>query len=123
MLDWIDIVNSSRMVNFRIFDSWTEIENFKSILNFENFVSWIEDQIKNNHCKEITVRSHYGNSPVLEERWFERIEDGKIWRLVRPDAPFGGVFEEVTTGELERGVWYNARAEESVPEDIWRNPE
>jgi hypothetical protein len=74
---------------------WELIDDFRSLGEFRKFVSWMESQVASGVAKEVQVGSHYIDSPSLRERWFVHNESGSTWRIVWPDGPFTGIFEQV----------------------------
>ena len=48
----------------------------------------------------VPVGKRYAEVGGIDEYWYECRSCGRIWRLVEPDPPFKGVWQEVT----ERGA-------------------
>ena len=71
---------------------WEKINDFRSLLEFNRFVHWVSENI----AMEIPVKSPYAGATSLDEKWFIHIDSGEVWRLVWPDPPFTGVFEQVS---------------------------
>jgi hypothetical protein len=71
-----------------------EIREFDSPQHFSDFYWSIEDAVKNKELASVPVEQPY-SSVTFEERWY-RTQSGQVWRLVSPDFPFKGVFEQVT---------------------------
>lgn len=69
-----------------------EISEFYSPLEFERFQKYIENLINSGDLKEIAVQNHYGG---FNEQWFVCTKCKNIWRLVHPDFPFKGLWENV----------------------------
>lgn len=67
------------------FDSWEHFHEIEDTLN---------NMVIKKELEEIHVSEPYANSTLLEERWF-KCQCGDIWRLVKPDFPFKGIFEKV----------------------------
>lgn len=64
------------------FNSWQDYQQFElSLRNGREF-------------KEISVGSLYADVGLVET-WFECMKCYKKWRLVEPDPPFKGIWEEV----------------------------
>ena len=74
---------------------WTPIERFGSIKDFYRFESWMVDQIDAGNAVEQPVASPYMQIQSFREKWFKHQKSGTIWRLVSPDEPFEGLFEQV----------------------------
>ncbi len=72
-----------------------EIRAFDSPGHFQNFRESIEGAIASGQLTPVAVEVPYG-SLMFNEEWF-RTDAGQVWRLVEPDFPFKGVFEEVRT--------------------------
>ena len=85
--------------------AWEAIIGFESRYYFDKFLYWMDQQIKNGHCREIEVKSKYGNAS-FEEKWYLQ-SCGHIWRLVWPDPPCRGAFKLVSEAELKAGFWVN----------------
>lgn len=65
--------------------------NFKSLQEYYEF----EISLKNDkNFNKIPVDSSYSNVGLIES-WFECNKCKKKWRLVEPDPPFKGVWEEI----------------------------
>jgi hypothetical protein len=55
------------------------------------------------HARRLQVDANWREVPVLQpqsnvgfiERWYRCVVCGRSWRLVEPDPPFRGVWEEV----------------------------
>jgi hypothetical protein len=73
---------------------WDEINDFKSYAEFDRFVVWIRQQVELGMARNVEVASPYVGAS-FKEQWFQDVSNGRIWRLVWPDAPFTGVFEPV----------------------------
>ncbi len=73
---------------------WEEIYAFRSLLEYKNFENWMEQQIQAGKAEETEVKKHFSDA-TFEERWFKHCSSGIIWRLVEPDPPFRGTFEQV----------------------------
>lgn len=84
---------------------WVKLDSFRSAFEFEEFLDWITDTIAEGKAKEIKVSSRYGNISAFAEQWFKHVESGEIWRLVRPDYPFTGLFKRVSELELTTGKY------------------
>jgi hypothetical protein len=70
-----------------------EIQRFDSPQHFSDFYRSIEDAVKNKELTAVPVEQPYA-SVMFEERWY-RTATGQVWRLVNPDFPFKGVFEQI----------------------------
>jgi hypothetical protein len=70
-----------------------EIHGFDSPAHFSEFCRTIETAIAENELVPTTVEQPYG-SLMFEESWY-RTAAGHVWRLVSPEYPFKGVFEQV----------------------------
>ena len=70
-----------------------EIHGFDSPQHFSDFYRSLEDAVKNKELTVVPVGQPYA-SVMFEERWY-RTAAGQVWRLVNPDFPFKGVFEQV----------------------------
>jgi hypothetical protein len=72
---------------------WEEIHGFRSPGEFFRFESWIDSQVEEGGAVKIAASSQYLGAPVFAESWYQNRESGEVWRLVRPDFPFTGLFE------------------------------
>ena len=74
---------------------WEKIESFQSPSEFENFISWMQENISERIATKINVAKKYRGIETLKEEWFLHNASNTIWRLVWPDPPFTGLFEQV----------------------------
>ena len=72
-----------------------EIYEFQCLSEYERFVLWINKFVRDGAIEEIDVSERYIGATVFSERWFKDKSTGLIWRLVAPDFPFKGTFEQV----------------------------
>jgi hypothetical protein len=77
--------------------SWEEIDGFASHSEFVRFCDWMNDAITAGKASKVSVRKRYQGIESFTEEWFEHIASSTIWRLVHPDGPFRGLFEQVDT--------------------------
>ena len=70
-----------------------EIHGFDSPQHFSDFYRSIGDAVEKQELTAVPVEQPYA-SVMFEERWY-RTAGGQVWRLVNPDFPFKGVFEQV----------------------------
>ena len=71
-----------------------EIYEFQCLSEYERFVLWINKFVRDGAIEEIDVSERYIGA-TFSERWFKDKSTGLIWRLVAPDFPFKGTFEQV----------------------------
>lgn len=76
-------------------DGWEMIEGFQGWAEFEKFDAWISGQVAGGAASQVPVERLYSGSSLIEQKWFRHARSGKVWRLVRPDPPFQGVFEPI----------------------------
>jgi hypothetical protein len=76
-------------------DDWEEIRGFASLGEYQRFVRYIEGLVASGLASEIPAEPAYGVNEVYGGRWFVDKSTGKIWRLVKPDFPFRGVWEVI----------------------------
>ena len=74
---------------------WEPIDDFCSRGEFERFENWIGKQVASGEAIEVAVTKPYLDAPAFTEKWYCHAASGDVWRLVWPDGPFTGVFEEV----------------------------
>jgi hypothetical protein len=74
---------------------WEPIDDFRSRGEFERFESWINAQVTGGEAERIAVTRPYLNAPSFTEQWFRHVGTESVWRLVWPDGPFTGIFEQV----------------------------
>jgi hypothetical protein len=75
---------------------WELIIDFRSWAEFEHFERWMNEQIAAGEASEIAVTKPYLNTSAFKEKWYRHSTSGVVWRLVWPDGPFTGLFEEVS---------------------------
>lgn len=80
-------------------NKWDEIQGFATPGEFQRFRAWITDALAEGVVVEVPVGSPYSGSSLFDERWYQA-NDGTVWRLVAPEAPFRGVFEPVNEDDL-----------------------
>jgi hypothetical protein len=73
-----------------------EIHGFQSPEHFVQFKQAINEAVARNELTPVPVERPYA-SEMFEETWY-LTASGQVWRLVSPDFPFKGVFEQVQTG-------------------------
>ena len=74
---------------------WEEIHGFTSPGEFSRFVRYIENRVKDGDAEEIDADPDYEKGKIFGGRWFKDVESGQVWRLVEPDFPFKGLWEQV----------------------------
>lgn len=75
-----------------------EIKEFSSYSEFERFVEYLACRLSENEIEEIEPKEYYhGKSSfgLNGDRWFKESLSGDVWRLIPPDYPFKGFFENV----------------------------
>lgn len=73
---------------------WEEIGGVQSPGEFVRFASWMEEQLNNGTATKVPVTAPYLGAS-FDEAWFSHHDSGQVWRLVKPDFPFTGLFEPV----------------------------
>lgn len=76
---------------------WEEIHGFASPGEYKRFVQYIEGQVASGIARELPPDAQYGKSMIYGGRWFQDAQTGAIWRLVAPDPPFRGLWEQVVS--------------------------
>jgi hypothetical protein len=74
-----------------------EIKGFDSPAHFREFRQEMEDAAERGELTRVPVTQPFMNayiSGAWDEKWY-MTDSGDVWRLVRPDFPFAGVFEKV----------------------------
>ena len=74
---------------------FSEIRGFSSLGEYNRFVEYLERQKENNTVREISPDLSYGKGEIYGGRWFKEIDTDLIWRLIEPDPPFYGLWEQV----------------------------
>lgn len=77
---------------------WERIDAFNGWLEFERFETWMREQIAGGLAEERPVLKPYNTVCGLKEQWFAHKPSLQVWRLVRPEPPFAGFFEQVIGG-------------------------
>lgn len=75
---------------------WKSIDDFRSLIEFERFGKWVDEQVVAGEALEVVVTRPYLDAPAFREKWYRHAASGEVWRLVWPDGPFTGLFEQVT---------------------------
>ncbi|WP_338720297.1 hypothetical protein [Devosia sp. XK-2] len=73
---------------------WEKIDGFRSPGEVLRFEAWIMEQIAGGTAIKVPVSAPYSVGG-FDEEWFQHLDSGEIWRLVKPDFPFTGLFERV----------------------------
>ena len=76
---------------------WEGIHGFNSPDEYNNFIKYIEKQIDIKTAQEIEINQDYGKGEIYGGRWFKNLKTDAIWRLIPPDIPFKGLWEQVDT--------------------------
>jgi hypothetical protein len=74
-----------------------EIQGFDSPGHFREFQQEVEDAAERGELTRVPVTQPFINaylSSTWDEKWY-MTGSGDVWRLVRPEFPFKGVFEKV----------------------------
>jgi hypothetical protein len=74
---------------------WEEIRGFTSPGEYQRFVRYIEGLVSSGYVEEVPVDPAYGPGLIYGGRWFANKNTGQIWRLVEPDFPFKGLWEQI----------------------------
>lgn len=74
-----------------------KIDGFQSYLEFEDFLDFINEQIQIGNARKLQVEKPYMGVTSIDESWYLHIESDQVWRLVWPDPPFTGLFEQVNS--------------------------
>ena len=75
---------------------WYRIDDFQTRGEFDRFIAWLQAQVVLGEAEEISVVNPYVGASSFTEKWFRHIDSQSIWRLVWPDGPFTGIFEQVS---------------------------
>lgn len=73
---------------------WSRISDFDGWDEYIRFESWLYEQIADGAAEEVPVLKPY-NVGGLKEKWFRHNPTAQVWRLLSPEPPFAGLFEEV----------------------------
>lgn len=72
-----------------------EIHGFNSAGEYRRFQGWLVERVELGRLESAPVDLRYVDTTGFEEWWYRCAEDGSLWRLVAPDAPFPGLFAPV----------------------------
>ena len=72
-----------------------EIHGFRSPGEYQRFLQFLADQVHKGNLKEVAPDPEYHKGEIYGGRWFSCTDDGSVWRLIPPDAPFYGLFEKI----------------------------
>ena len=74
---------------------WEEINGFESSAEFERFQAWLKETVADGNAEEVPVLERYQEISSLVEEWYRHIDSHTLWRLLRPDPPFTGLFKRI----------------------------
>lgn len=74
---------------------WEVISGFNGWSEFERFETWMQMQIADGLAEERPVIKPYNQVCCFKEKWFVHKPSLQVWRLVWPEPPFTGLFEQV----------------------------
>jgi hypothetical protein len=75
--------------------TWVPIQHFDSLRHYEDFLKSINADMDSGSVRQKPLDSKRAWGTAWDEKWFECVENGEVWRLVAPDPPFRGVFKPV----------------------------
>ncbi len=79
---------------------WERIDGFRSPGEVLRFQSWIAAQVVSGMAIKVPVSAPYIGGG-FDEEWYQHLDSGEIWRLVKPDFPFTGLFQLVAGGNTD----------------------
>lgn len=82
-----------RMMN--IFEKIYNDDVFRAYWDYDHTLKRLDSVIKKGTIEEVTVLHFRGRGFERDERWFREKETGITYRLIPPDYPFCGIWEEV----------------------------
>jgi len=74
---------------------WEPIQHFGSLEHYEDFLSALNSEVGSGSAHQVALDAKRAWGTAWDERWFQCVENGEVWRLVAPDPPFRGVFKPV----------------------------
>lgn len=74
---------------------WIPIEEFESLAEFKRFEVFLQQCVEAGGAKEIPADPEYSRGEIYGGRWFIDTKTGCRWRLIEPDIPFKGLWEQV----------------------------
>lgn len=76
--------------------NWEEIHGFYSPTEYERFCHWLKRQVDGEVAEEIVTSLCSSDLPGgVGERWFLCKRSGVVWRLIAPEPPFLGAWEQL----------------------------
>ena len=76
--------------------NWEAIHGFNTPGEYRRFYLWLKSQLDADMIEEVPVGCSTKEMPFgVDEKWFRCKESSEVWRLVAPEAPFSGLWEEV----------------------------
>lgn len=72
-----------------------EIHGFISPGEYLKFLKYIEQHVSIGNLTEVPVDPNYNKDEIYGGRWFRESDSRQTWRLVPPDSPFRGIWEQV----------------------------
>lgn len=73
---------------------WEPINGFSTNSEFERFCAWINGLVISKGARKVPVLKRYLGIESFLEEWYQHTESQTTWRLVHPDGPFRGFFEQ-----------------------------
>jgi hypothetical protein len=74
---------------------WEAIKSFASPGEFDRVVGYLREQVASGIAEEVPADPSYGPGELYGGRWYRSLATGEVWRLVPPDPPFTGLWEQV----------------------------
>ena len=72
---------------------WQPVVHFGSLQEYEDLLKSIGAQVASGAASDKALDSTRAWGSAWDEKWFQCVETGEVWRLVGPDPPFRGIFK------------------------------
>ena len=76
-------------------NNWASIHGFPTPGLYKKHLHYLENLVMLGDADEVPFDPSYGKGEIYGGRWFRCNETAAIWRLVPPDFPFRGLWEQV----------------------------
>jgi len=76
---------------------WEAVAGFRSPVEFRSFERWMTGQVSAGMARQVPVGAPYLEDAACIEVWYLHVWSREVWRLVWPEPPCSGLFEQVVS--------------------------